>query len=443
MKFIKRTFLVLIVLLLLFSIAVFFLMPSLKVATGYAAKYYCSSKFLANHNSTVILNNLDFFPVNIASFDINEKDKSVEAKIPFIVGRKAYFYQGERDCGCVLDAPIEENSEKRDFKINTLDQDWPLGDIVTPSKPQGVNMTKLNKYLDSCLVDNRAILNVSLIFKDQFIVEKYQEGFDPNTRILGWSMTKSVANAVLGAMQMRGLIDVGETAGVNEWKEDSRAEITLNDLLQMNSGLDWEEDYTKVSDVTTMLYLESDFSNYAIDRPTSVSPGKEWIYSSGTSNILSKIIHDKFESEEKYNAFVYDTVLNKIGMRSAIIEKDNAGNHVFSSLCWATARDWTRFGLLYLNKGFNGEEQVFDTSWADYTIAPAPNSNGNYGAHIWLNKGGKFPALPEDAYYESGYGGQKIMVIPSRDLIIVLLSGRQKGFDLNDFYKNIISNFDE
>jgi CubicO group peptidase (beta-lactamase class C family) len=148
-----------------------------------------------------------------------------------------------------------------------------------------------------------------------------------------------------------------------EWKNDERSKITLNDLLHMNSGLEWEEDYTKISDVTKMLFQAEDMSQSQIDKPLVGKPNNTWNYSSGTTNLLSGILRKQFKTHQEYLDFWYNSLLDKIGMNSALIETDMAGNFVGSSYGWATTRDWAKFGLLYLHKGNWNGEQLFDESW--------------------------------------------------------------------------------
>jgi CubicO group peptidase (beta-lactamase class C family) len=131
-------------------------------------------------------------------------------------------------------------------------------------------------------------------------------------------------------------------------------------------------------------------------------------------------------------------------MKSAVLETDKADNYVFSSYCWATARDWTRFGLLYLNEGNWFGKQVFTPEWTQYSTTPAPASGKRYGAQIWLNAAlEEMPNLPADAFYEDGFGGQRVLIIPSKDLVVVLLSGQLKDFDFDRFVLDILDCIEE
>ena len=279
-----------------------------------------------------------------------------------------------------------------------------------------------------------------VLYKDHLIAEKYASGFTEETKLLGWSMTKSITSAVLGVLEKQGKVDLQQDHLFPEWEEDDRAQITLNDLLQMNSGLAWEEDYTKISDVTKMLFLAEDMTKVQLHKELEGEPGNSWNYSSGTSNLLSGFIRNQFDSHEDYLDFWYTGFIDKIGMHSMILEADLAGNYVGSSYSWATARDWAKFGLLYLNRGSWNGEQILTEDWVEYTSQPAQNSDGIYGAHFWLNAGGFYPDVPRDLYSANGFQGQHVFIIPSKELVVVRFGlVEHPDFDLNQFLKEIIA----
>jgi CubicO group peptidase (beta-lactamase class C family) len=176
-----------------------------------------------------------------------------------------------------------------------------------------------------------------------------------------------------------------------------------------------------------------------IGKPLVGKPNNKWNYSSGTTNLLSGILRNQFKTHQEYLDFWYASLLDKIGMNSAIIETDMAGNFVGSSYGWATTRDWAKFGLLYLHKGNWNGEQLFDESWANYVATPTNTSNGEYGAHFWLNAGSKFPDVPKDMYYASGFQGQMVAVFPSHDLVIVRMGVTEDPeFDFNGLLSGVV-----
>jgi len=241
-------------------------------------------------------------------------------------------------------------------------------------------------------------------------------------------------------LQQQGKIDINKPAPVKEWANDERSKITLHNLIQMNSGLEWEEDYGKISDVTKMLFLADDMAKIQLEKPATFEPNTHWNYSSGTTNLLSGILRRQFQNHQDYLDFWYASLIDKIGMHSMLIEPDMAGNFVGSSYGWATARDWAKFGLLYLHEGNWNGEQIFDKSWAKYVATPTPTSNGKYGGHFWLNAGGKYIDVPKDMYFCGGFQGQKVIIIPSKDLVIVRFGlTEDEDFDFNGMMSGIIS----
>ena len=300
-----------------------------------------------------------------------------------------------------------------------------------------MNYDKLNKVVNSYFDSIHKTRSVLVIYKDQIIAEQNADGFNENSLHLGWSMTKSIVATMYGILQKEGKLHVNDKAGIDTWKNDERSNITLNNLLQMNSGLEWVEDYNNISDVTKMLFLATDMSKVQIDKPFVGKPNESWNYSSGTSNLLSGMLRNYFKTHQEYLDFWYTDLIDKIGMHSMLIETDLAGNFVGSSYGWATTRDWAKFGLLYLNKGNWNGEQLFDETWVDYVTKPTSTSNGEYGGHFWLNSGGKYPDAPKDLYSANGYQGQRVFIIPSKDLVIVRMG--LSSMDFNKMLKEILS----
>ncbi|MEI7509972.1 MAG: serine hydrolase, partial [Flavobacterium sp.] len=305
-----------------------------------------------------------------------------------------------------------------------------------------IDYKKLNNVVANAFDEkeqkNKRTRAVIVIYKDKIIAEKYDDGFNKNSRILGWSMTKSITGTLFGILQKQGKFDINKPAPIAEWQKDERAIIRTSDLLHMNSGLEWEEKYDKICDATKMLFQAEDMGKVQLEKRAQFPPNLHWNYSSGTTNLLSKILRNQFKTHKEYLDFWYSNLLDKIGMNSAIIETDMAGNFVGSSYGWATARDWAKFGLLYLHKGNWNGEQLFDESWVKYVSTPTNTSNGNYGAQFWLNAGGKFPDVPRNMYYASGFQGQMVAIFPSQDLVIVRM-GLSEEFDFNGLLRGVVS----
>ena len=214
------------------------------------------------------------------------------------------------------------------------------------------------------------------------------------------------------------------------WKgEDPRRAITLDNLLRMSSGLAFQEDYSSpLTDVTSMLFGIRDMASFAADEPLVSTPGVKWHYSTGNTNIVSRVVQDTFGKEQAdYFTFPRRALFDRIGMKSAVVEPDASGTLVGSSFMFATARDWARFGLLCLSDGMWGKDRILPKGWMKYCTTPAP-FNKEYGAGFWLQIPGEFRSgeqpcvsIPSDTFHAVGYDGQFVTIIPSRKLVVVRL----------------------
>jgi len=435
MKFLKRFLLLVLVVV---TIAVFINYPKLNIISGYSAKSMASSVFVANR-TVAFTDSTDnnFSPINIALDEVDTTSKTAFASTLGLLTRKAVYREG---LGTVLitddyDESTEVLKPKRSFV--SKDMPYPYGN--RPQKDtmfSNVSYSDLNKVVENHFVPENKSRAVLVLYKDQIIAEKYGEGFDKDSRILGWSMTKSVLSTVFGVMEYQGKIDVQSKAPIEAWKNDERSAITIHNLLQMNSGLEWVEDYNTISDVTKMLFLEKDMTQSQVNKELVGKPNKTWSYSSGTTNLLSGILRTQLGNHQEYLDFWYREFIDKIGMHSMLIETDMAGNYVGSSYAWATARDWAKFGLLYLHHGNWKGDQIFSPDWVKYATTPTPTSDGQYGAQLWLNAYGAMPDVPKNMFYADGYQGQRVYVLPDQDLVIVRFG--LKNFDENEFLSNII-----
>lgn len=430
--------------------------PKLDLISGFSAKSMASGHFIDNRSQEMIeKGDNDINMIDLARNKIEDMGKFAAASVYGLKERKAIYREG---LGATLisdDFDVSKPYEvpKRTKLNNNLP--FPYGN----KKPKdtifsNVDYTKLNaavanafdKNGDSSLKGEPAkqiqkrTRSLLVIYKDKIIAEKYDVGFDKNSKILGWSMTKSITSAMFGILQKQGKYDIYHPAPIAEWQNDERKKITTNDLLHMNSGLEWEEKYDKICDATKMLFQAENMCRVQLEKPAAFNPNKHWNYSSGTTNLLSGILRQQFKTHQEYLDFWYSALIDKIGMNSMVIETDMAGNYVGSSYGWATTRDWSKFGLLYLHKGNWNGEQILDESWVKYTATPTNTSNGRYGAHFWLNASGHFPDVPRDMYYCSGFQGQMVAIIPSLDLVIVRMGLKEDPeFDFNGMLSGIIA----
>lgn len=424
--------------------------PMLNIITGYAAKNMASGVFLANRDQkTMEQYDNDFFPISLADCQVDHDSKSVTASLFGMMKRTAVYIDG---VGAVLlDKDFNEELKfvipKRSIVKTNLP--FPYGDLARADTTFAeVSYDKLNRAIDMAFDKKgereKETRSVLVVYKDHIVGEKYMEGFDKTSLMHGWSMTKSFASTIYGILKRKRGFDIDKRVDLESWKRDKKGEITYNNLLQMNSGLEWNESYFTLSDVTRMLYLSDDMGQVQLDKPLVGTPNESWNYSSGTTNLLSGVLlRQEFKSHQEYLDFWYKELFDKIGMNSLVLEVDPAGNYISSSYSWATTRDWAKFGQLYLHEGNWNGLQVLDSSFVHYVSTPTNGSEGNYGAQFWLNAGGKFPDAPLDMYYCSGFKGQFVFIIPSKDLVVVRtgLAGESK-FDLNEFLQNIVASIE-
>ena len=421
-------------------IAIIYNYPKLNILAGYSAKNTASSVFLANRSLEFTdENDNDFSPINLTSDKINIEKKWTIGSAFGLLKRKAIYREG---LGAVL------INDDYDFSKKPLVPKRSKADNTTPF-PYGnadqkdtlfsnIDYKKLNETIDTIFNDRNKTRSVLVIYKDKIIAEKYDTGFTKESKQLGWSMTKSITSTIVGILQCERKMYVTSNNLFDEWKNDDRKNITIHNLLQMNSGLEWEENYNTISDVSKMLFLEEDMSKSQINKPLVGSPNQTWNYSSGTTNLISGLIRNKFNSHQEYLDYWYSALIDKIGMNSMVIETDMSGNFIGSSYGWATARDWAKLGLLYLHNGEWNGEHLFDKDWVNYATTPTPGSDGTYGAQIWLNAENRYPDAPKNMYSFNGYKGQNVFILPNENLVIVR-TGLTKNADMNTLLKGIIT----
>jgi len=307
------------------------------------------------------------------------------------------------------------------------DVPWPT--LEWPQLPGG---SRLDAAVGSAFAEKVAGVTarthaVVVVHRGRIVAERYAAGFDVAARHAGWSMAKSFACALAGVLAAEGRLRVHEPAPVEAWSDpaDPRHGITTAQLLQMSSGLRWDEDYVGAwnSDVLSMLFGNGrrDMAGYASRRPLGDPPGTRWLYSSGSTLVVSGILR-RSAGEADYRALPR-RLFDRLGMRSAVAEADEAGNWVLSSYLFATARDWARLGLFFLRDGTWEGQRVLAPGWMDFARTPTPASKGTYGAGFWLNSGSPpaVPRVPPDSFQAQGRFGQWVAMVPSRDLVVVRL----------------------
>jgi CubicO group peptidase (beta-lactamase class C family) len=418
----------------------FYALPLVAIGAAYKAKILCSAVFVSKRDPhSIVGTDLEVGDLSLfrhVRLQIDYDSHEVTTDFFGLAKRKAVYHQG-RGCVIVHGASVASvvkgpKASKEPARTNPS----PKEELeASGAPPPEFDRSRLNAALEWAFSERdpaapsrtRAVV---VVYKGRLISERYAPGFTKSTPLLGWSMTKSVVNALVGVLVRQGKVSLSKPVPIPEWQRasDTRRGITFEQLLHMTSGLQFDEDYgNPLSDVTYMLFGVPNAVAYAAAKPLEAEPGAHWRYSSGTTNIIAYAIR-QIVGDPDYLEFPRHALFDRLGMTSAVMETDASGTFVGSSFMYATARDWARFGLLYLHDGVWSGERILPEGWVAFTRAPAPPTlDRQYGAHFWLRipeeyrcgKGSR--ELPADAFHANGYEGQFITIIPSRELVLVRL----------------------
>ena len=309
------------------------------------------------------------------------------------------------------------------------DTPWPTRSWPTGEPGATVDAPRLGQLLDEAFAEPQPedrlglSLAVVVVHQGRLIAERYAPSAGSDEALISWSMAKSFTQAAVGLLVAEGVFDIDAPAPVPEWQDpaDPRRAITTRQLLGMVSGLEFNEDYVDgaSSHCLEMLWGDEahrDMAHYAASQALLHPPGRVFNYSSGTTNILARLVGDHVGRDEAFTTWFRQRLLDPIGMTSAEPRFDEAGTFVGSSYLYATARDFARFGLLYLRDGVWDGQRLLPEGWVDEARTPRaedPEDGTPYGAQWWVPAPGQFVAR--------GYEAQRIICVPDRDLVVVRL----------------------
>ena len=418
-------------------------------AAGFA-KVMCSAVFITGLDP-------DFAAANVGGFTapfaerakmgkpvIDRANKAVHVTLPTGVKRTAKLFGSQ---GCIA---LPLGKDELNFKpvavkskLPAADkQAWPMGDqLPTTPLPKEINADKLKQAIDAAFVPADGMTAAFVVtWKGRLIGERYDAGITAQTPLESWSMGKSLTATLMGILMKQGVYSLQQPAPIPEWQstKDPRAKIRIADILQMSSGIriraPQDPDYVADARYPDHLYLYTGSENlfrYAATRPPQWQPAQVGRYRNTDpvlTNYLIRLAVDK--RGENYWSFPRRVLLDKLGMRTMVMETDSFGNFLTQGYEFASARDWARLGNLYLRDGIapNGE-RLLTAEFVKFvqTLAPAWKADGRpiYGGFFWLNGDGEYP-VPKEAYFMAGAGGQWTMMIPSHDLVVVRL-GHYRG----------------
>ncbi|MEY9364402.1 CubicO group peptidase (beta-lactamase class C family) [Bradyrhizobium yuanmingense] len=411
-----------------------------KVATGFVADILCAETFVSGLDpGRNFAETTDAMPgASLISWAMEYRIDRVRKDVTvtlFGLGRSHAMYR--EGLGCTLEhgAGIASIEPLPDDKQPTLLPAIAGPAIVPPQSPE------LGAALDRAFAEPaqppyRRTRAIVVMKAGRVVAERYADGIGPETPLLGFSMTKSVVSALIGVLVRQGKLKLDGPAPVAAWKDpdDPRDAINVDQLLRHTAGLALGSSLqaslgSAFEPVNRMKFAEKDMAAYAESMPLATAPGTAWNYHDGNTLILSRLIRDAAGgTPQDALRFARRELFARLGMRNVVLQLDGAGTIEGSSEMLASARDWARFGQLYLNDGVAGGKRILPEGWVTYSATATPNAWVGIGAGFWTNQGDSFGAnlrvehgWPRDAFFAKGTIGQYTIVIPSEQLVIVRL----------------------
>jgi CubicO group peptidase (beta-lactamase class C family) len=413
-----------------------------KVATGFVANILCSETFVSDLDpERAFAETTEAMPGTglitwAMDYKIDRAAKDVTVTL-FGLGRSHAVYREGLGCYLALSGAVADGSlPPPDGKVQpALLPEIAGPSLVAPATPQ------LEAALDRAFAEGEAPpfrrTRAVVVVKDgRTAAERYADGYGIDTPILGFSATKSVISALIGILVRKGTLTLDRPVPVAAWQApgDPRGAITIDQLLRHTAGLALGSSLqaslaSALEPVNRMKFMEGDKAAYAETIGLETAPGTAWNYHDGNTIILSHLIRDAAGGKPAdVLRFARTELFEPLGMRHVTLEFDEAGTPEGSSQMLAPARDWARFGLLYLNDGVVGGRRILPEGWVNYSASPTKNAWVGYGAGFWTNRGEGFGAAyriehgwPRDAFFAKGSIGQYVIVIPSERLVIVRL----------------------
>jgi CubicO group peptidase (beta-lactamase class C family) len=332
------------------------------------------------------------------------------------------------DYGCALPTMTPDTATLLAARAAVSPAQAPEPPVVVSPDP-AINQALARAFAEPASGPRRHVHAIVVMHDGRIVAERYAAGFGPQTPQLGYSISKSVVNALLGILVRQGRLEMAMRAPVAAWQAegDPRHAITLEQLSRMTSGLDLTEDSSGFDPVSDMLLLRRDMAGFAAHAQLREPPGTQWAYTSGNTLILAGVLRDKVGGGAPgLIRFAHRELFEPIGMHHVLMEFDRAQTLVGSTRVYASARDWAHFGQLYLDDGVVDGRRILPAGWSNHVSRQTLDSL--YGSGFWTNTGTTtdgshiIAGMPGDAYFASGMNGQRILIVPSQRLVIVRLA---------------------
>lgn len=411
-----------------------------KVATGFLANILCSETFVSGLQPDRIFSettaavpgaNLITWAMN---YHVDRARKDVIVTLLGLGRAHAVYREG---AGCYLDhGDAATTIALPEGKPQPALLPEIAGSSILPPQSPALATALDRAFAEPDQPPFRRTRAVVVVKDGHIIAERYADGVGIETPLLGFSATKSVISALTGILVRKGVLTLDQPAPVAAWQnpDDPRHAITVDQLLRHTAGLAIGSSLqaslaSALEPVNQMKFMKSDMAAYAESFDLETPPGSVWNYNDGNFIVLSHLIRNAAEGHaSNVLRFARQELFAPLGMRNVTLEFDASGNPEGSSQMLASARDWARFGMLYLNDGVAGGKRILPEGWVKYSAAATPNAWVGYGAGFWTDLGDSFGAnyriehgMPRDAFFAKGTIGQYVVIVPSERLVIVRL----------------------
>lgn len=418
-------------------------------ALGWASRIVCSEVFIGGRFADEVLDN-DVLPFSVirnllgdqVHVQVDPRCQEVSVTIKGDDGRslvgKARHTPGY---GCAV--MPSEDADDQTLTLPLPDPNYnprspetdPFPSLPRNQYPTGIHKG-LNMAFSPCLgegkdstarMDARALV---VVHRGRIVGERYAPGFGPSSRFISHSVGKSVAVALLGVYAKTYGLDLDAPAPVEQWQQDpddARRAIRTIDLLQMASGLDYgrpmaKEHFLGDLDLHSRPYCAAlDSEKLASSRPLAHLPGTVFEYKNCDPLLVMAIISQGLaRAGENVHTWPRTTLFAPIGATSITMHTDNYGHFIPSGMMTATARDFVRVGQFFLQRGLWNGQQLWPDNWYERITSPSRSEPG-YAGFVWTNSTQTLPGVPKDAFFFSGFFGQRIVIVPSADLVVARL----------------------
>jgi CubicO group peptidase (beta-lactamase class C family) len=429
MKRILRWALALVVLLLIAAAAYWRPDRALQVASGLTAHNLCSATFTAGLDPQATADELvkpmlPGFVGPLLRYDVDRVSRTVSANVAGLAPMRAAFTLGY-GCRLELDPKYRQPAPATPRAASPPDSFAPPTQVT--SEDSGINAALNREFTEQPWQPPRFVKAIVIVKDGRVVAERYAPGFNINTPLLSYSVAKSFTNALLGILVRQGRLRSDQRIGAPEWSSpgDPRSALAIDDLLRMDSGIDAPETGSGFDPAAQMLYAKDDMAAFAASFPLRLPPRTEWEYTSANTLILDRLLGTTVGGGAPgVRAFADKELYAPLHMDHVTMEFDGTGTFVGSAHVYATARDYARFGQLYLNDGVGPDGQrILPEGWVAYSRRSTLGSP--YGAGFWTNDGPSASAarrvargFPKDGFFASGNRGQRIYIVPSQQLIV-------------------------